>query len=286
VQRLRMDANELVERAEETRLVPRVMQRVHQAIAEGVAEGQLRAVVAEDGASSALLVRLADARAGGDGAVVGLSDAVALLGPTGTRDALWTLIVASEAAGSSDRMRRALWGHALRTGCLAAVFVEDDGQEDVALLAGMLHDLGVLLLYDVGPPTYRDVVRRAGPAMTGLQEMEAHAIGITHVDLGAFALRRWGYPEEVVAAVTSHHAASPAGVAGAVATADLVDTWLELGASLPDVIEEVGRLSWGLPARLGTGEAIAKAVVRGLERADWYLELAARDAALHVSGEV
>jgi HD-like signal output (HDOD) protein len=79
------------------------------------------------------------------------------------------------------------------------------GEGDDAFLAGLLQDIGVLvLIQDLGSP-YLKLLAEARQEPLALAEMEEAALGFSHVEVGARLLDRWGLPPSLVAAVQMPH---------------------------------------------------------------------------------
>jgi HD-like signal output (HDOD) protein len=102
-----------------------------------------------------------------------------------------------------------LWAHSQATGALArAVAEQEHAAEEVveeSALAGLLHDVGKLLLGIIRPGAYEEVLSRAGPRPPDDQEAERAAFHTTHAEVGGYFLGLWGLPEAVVEAVAGHH---------------------------------------------------------------------------------
>ena len=73
-----------------------------------------------------------------------------------------------------------------------------------AFLAGMLHDLGVLLLATQFPDDFKGMQQSIAEATNTVEE-ETKAFGTTHGRLGAYLLGSWGLPIAVTEAVAFHH---------------------------------------------------------------------------------
>ena len=71
-------------------------------------------------------------------------------------------------------------------------------------MAGLLHDLGGLVLLTNQPGDYQALLR-AAPDEASLVELEREAFGMGHDELGAHVLSLWGIPDAIVDAVASHH---------------------------------------------------------------------------------
>src|SRR5262249_53086902 len=111
----------------------------------------------------------------------------------------------------------ALWAHSHFTGelawCIANAEQANAQTVQDAALAGLLHDIGKLILAAHVPEAYRDVLARAAQEGQPLWQVERAALGATHADVGAYVLGLWGIPDPVVEAVAWHHRPSdcPAG---------------------------------------------------------------------------
>jgi putative nucleotidyltransferase with HDIG domain len=84
----------------------------------------------------------------------------------------------------------------------------DAGYPEGAFVAGLLHDVGRLLIPMALPHEYYEILRRR--EQTGLPwvQCEMDVVGFTHASLSADVLDQWKLPEEVRAAVQEHHSPS------------------------------------------------------------------------------
>jgi putative nucleotidyltransferase with HDIG domain len=109
-----------------------------------------------------------------------------------------------------------LQAHSLRTAALAkqiAAFERlSKAEMDEAFLAGMLHDVGKLVLALNCPREYDDCIAAAREKNVPVLETESRAFGITHAEAGMYLLRLWGLPDAVTEAVAFHHRPSESGV--------------------------------------------------------------------------
>jgi HD-like signal output (HDOD) protein len=105
-----------------------------------------------------------------------------------------------------------LWSHSVTTAVLARRIVElersDAHAADEAFTAGLLHDLGRLVLASSLPDRYADVLERAREAGEGMLSAERAVLGADHAELGAYLLSLWGLPGTVCDAIAYHHAPS------------------------------------------------------------------------------
>lgn len=102
-----------------------------------------------------------------------------------------------------------LWHHSLFCGELAKRIAR---QEDVpkntvddSYMAGLLHDVGKLVLATNLPGEYRQVLARMEEQEASSADVESGIFGATHAEVGAYLLGLWGLPESIVEAVLYHH---------------------------------------------------------------------------------
>ncbi|MCZ7585957.1 MAG: HDOD domain-containing protein [Deltaproteobacteria bacterium] len=78
--------------------------------------------------------------------------------------------------------------------------------ENPYFVAGLLHDIGILVLDQFMSTVYREVLDHVTTNMLVLQEAEQAVLGSAHGDVGAFLCGRWNLPDNVRKTVLGHHA--------------------------------------------------------------------------------
>jgi HD-like signal output (HDOD) protein len=76
---------------------------------------------------------------------------------------------------------------------------------DAAFTAGLLHDIGALVLLYAAPPDYVRSLERAKQLGGDSAAAEREIFGVTHAEVGAYLLGLWGIPFPIVEAVAFHH---------------------------------------------------------------------------------
>lgn len=102
-----------------------------------------------------------------------------------------------------------IWHHSEQTG-LFARWITHEGLGDAqaaeqAFAAGVLHDIGKLILADHMPQEYTAILAESRSRKTPLFEVERRVLGATHADVGAYLLTLWGLPLPLVEGVAYHH---------------------------------------------------------------------------------
>jgi putative nucleotidyltransferase with HDIG domain len=99
-----------------------------------------------------------------------------------------------------------LWRHSVAVAVSASVVADEAGQaKAVAFTAGLLHDIGKLVLASAERELYARLIQRAKDQGLVLSALERSALGTDHAELGGELMRRWNLPPDVVAAVRHHH---------------------------------------------------------------------------------
>lgn len=78
-------------------------------------------------------------------------------------------------------------------------------------IAGLLHDIGKLVMYLLYPELSSKVLELAQQPDTDFQHLEQMAFGFDHAELGAELLRQWHMPESLIESVARHHYPARAG---------------------------------------------------------------------------
>ena len=197
--------------------------RVYTELLEVLADGQAAldgaaAVVERDIALSAKVLQLANSTFfGPDRSISGVREAVDYLGPK-------TLKVLTLSAATFQELRptapvagfdiERLERHSSAVARMARHLpVEDDARDD-ASAAGLLHDVGQLVLASQDPEYLSEVISAARDARRPIFEVERERRVITHAEVGAHLLAVWGLPHDVVEAVAYHHEPRAARVGG------------------------------------------------------------------------
>jgi HD-like signal output (HDOD) protein len=96
--------------------------------------------------------------------------------------------------------------HARLTAYIAARLPVPAHLVDFAMVAGMLHDVGKLILAWKLPERFRKLMAEARQEQCPLYKVEEREYGFSHAEIGAYLLGLWGLPYALVEAVALHHA--------------------------------------------------------------------------------
>jgi HD-like signal output (HDOD) protein/tRNA A-37 threonylcarbamoyl transferase component Bud32 len=161
-------------------------------------------------------------------AVASVERAVLLLGLNTVRGLVLTLsLPAMQLPGVPDRAFRDFWQSAVSGAVIGrelAVRLKVPTAED-EMLAGLLRDIGLLLLHQSYPAGFADFARgMAERPFSGWCEYEREVFGVDHAEVSAELLARWHLPESLVQPIRHHH--RPPGLS---ATRELLERCERLG---------------------------------------------------------
>jgi len=102
-----------------------------------------------------------------------------------------------------------LWDHSLRVARMAKVLATledaDKVEKDACFMAGMVHDVGKLMLAELFETEYREVLTATQTRNVTPLEAEEGILAVSHAAVGAYLLGLWGFEEAVVFGVAGHH---------------------------------------------------------------------------------
>lgn len=168
-------------------------------------------IISNDPAMTAKILQLVNAYFGLHQHVPDPTHAVALLG----LDTIKNLVLTGQVFSQFDPELirgysvEALCHHSTIVGGLARRIAQAEGSDEElindALIAGLLHDVGKLILVTNLPNIYAKIIEMVQGQKINLIEAEHQLFGATHGEIGAYLLGLWGLPQSIVEAVAYHH---------------------------------------------------------------------------------
>ena len=161
------------------------------------------------------------------------------------------------------------WKHSLACGVAARVIAGLRGEANIEryFVAGILHDLGRLVLVLRAPDEVMTMVELARDRGVMLFETERERIGTDHARLGGALMDRWSMPEALREAVRLHHEPNKAerypDEAAVIHVADILANALQLGSSGERFVPQISAGAW---ARLGIAPQMMGFAVEDLDR--------------------
>jgi len=185
---------------------PTVYNALLEVLARGTASAQqVSQVVERDPAMTAKLLQVVNSAFFGlPRAITEVRSAVTYLGTNTVRH----LVLAVEAfecvRGADTAFVEHRRQHAMSTAQIARQ-IAPSALADQAFVAGMLHDVGSLLLASTLPKEHAAVRQLAERTGRPIQQVETEKLGASHSQVGGYLLGMWGLSLPIVEAVTYHH---------------------------------------------------------------------------------
>jgi putative nucleotidyltransferase with HDIG domain len=102
-----------------------------------------------------------------------------------------------------------VWGHSIQVGAFARAIALAETKNartaEAAFTAGLLHDIGKLILAGNLPEMYDTVQKLKVSKSITTREAEMEILGTSHAELGACLLATWGLPLPILEAIAWHH---------------------------------------------------------------------------------
>ncbi|HXC99068.1 MAG TPA: HDOD domain-containing protein [Verrucomicrobiae bacterium] len=99
-----------------------------------------------------------------------------------------------------------LWRHSVAVAVASGVLATEAGESNAAAFtAGLLHDIGKVVMVSADRDKYAEAVLNSGMFGRPVVVTEKELFGFDHAEVGARLLMRWNFPLNIVAAVLHHH---------------------------------------------------------------------------------
>jgi putative nucleotidyltransferase with HDIG domain len=164
-------------------------------------------ILSFDPALTARTLKLANSDFYGFPRKVGSVDlAVLVLGTNTIRDLVLTSSVV-QAMGRTGSGLEGLLGHAMASGIAARALAERAKYRLTgdAYAAGLLHDVGKVVLRESDPARFDQVLAQCRERGTVDLDAERKRFGSDHAEVGGWLAERWGLPADIVEAIACHH---------------------------------------------------------------------------------
>lgn len=214
----RLEAGKLIRRVEELPTLPAIITRILEVLEdEGSSARDLERVVSCDQSIAAKVLRIANsAYYGFSREITTIHRAIVILGFQTVKGlALGSSIFETffRPGGTSYFDRTAYWLHSIACSRCAMVLGRQLAQLDPeeAFLAGLIHDIGMVVMDHVMHEAYSQVLEKAIKQGGNLDQLEKGACGFDHAEVGAWLGERWKFPPSILDAIRFHGRISEGG---------------------------------------------------------------------------
>jgi putative nucleotidyltransferase with HDIG domain len=139
-----------------------------------------------------------------------ISHAIAVLGFSSTKNLVLTTSVLSTLK-LNDTIKgfnlTDFWKHSAAVGAIAKVAANETcpQKQEEAFVAGLLHDIGKLILAICAPEVFAEILNLALSKNCLFLEAEREILGVSHQEIAVKINEKWKLPEEIVAVIANHH---------------------------------------------------------------------------------
>ena len=153
--------------------------------------------------TSKLLRLVNSAFYGFPGRISTVTHALVLLG----YDALKGLIITSSIFENLTPESYPLWRHSIAVSLASRAIARELSLPDVEefAVAGLLHDIGKVILHIEVPEEYREVIKRANTAKQSIWKTESEIMGFDHANIGLWIGEEWTLPTKLTVPIGYHH---------------------------------------------------------------------------------
>ncbi|MET0858257.1 MAG: HDOD domain-containing protein [Telluria sp.] len=179
-----------------------------------------------------------------------IQQAITFLGFQTTRNLITAAAITGcfadgKCAGFNDK---AFWRHSIATAACARVLARRMRfNQDYAFTAGLLHDIGRLVLVSTHPQRYADVIAWRAAHDCELPEAERAVLGIDHVAAGVALCEHWNFSDTMKLAIAHHHSPEAPGagfLAAIIHVANAIVHALDIAREDDDLVPPVSAVAW------------------------------------------
>ena len=218
---------------------------------EDVDIDELARKIAQDQALTAKALRLANSSFYGmANQITVIQEAISILGFRTVRSLVTTAALIGAFAGTKQTNFNAtpFWRHAIAAGvCARELAPHLKLNPEHAYTAGLLHDIGRLVLVTQFEPNYEATMLHRAQNNCRLLDAEHAVLGIDHAAVGHILTQHWKFPEAIQHAVAFHHSAQVQDIAvltQVILASDVIAHALDLSADEDDAVPTIPVALW------------------------------------------
>ena len=218
---------------------------------------EFSAIIGNDPSLSARLLKVVNsAFYGMEGEIDTITHALGIIGTEQLTQLVLATSVTKQFTGISERLvsMDLFWRHSIACGVTAKIIADWIGEHNTEtyFLAGMLHDIGSLIIYKKFSAAAEKILTRCKENKEFLFDVELEILGASHAKVGGKLLKGWGLPISLCEAAFFHHRPNKAKefpmITKVVHVADSIVDEMNLGSSgeavanpvNPKILKELG----------------------------------------------
>ncbi len=211
-------------------------------------------IISQDQASATKILKAANSSIYGfRGRITTITQAITYIGFEEVKNLVLALSIIqmffkSDAPSSFNPVN--LWKHSIAVGIITRHAGNTIGVRDLEnyFIAGILHDIGKLLLYKYVPDDYAKAYNYSFTNKVSLRESELKFIGISHSVVGDLLAEKWRLPISIRDVISNLYTGRVSGklslLVSCVHVANIAATMLELGDNNDEIIPKPNKDVW------------------------------------------
>ncbi len=206
----KVDLKTITEHIEALPTLPEVIVKLMAATSDPDSSAEdVTEILVRDPALSAQILKIVNSAAFGMYERIGdLNQAIVLLGFNRIRDLALTagVIRLLKAKKSAHFDFRKLWVHSIVVAQLSSQIAKSlqTVRPELAYVAGLLHDVGKIIMYRYDPNMFLELVQLARNEHVSLAEVEKRVLDTDHCEVGAWLAEGWNFPVELIGGIRHH----------------------------------------------------------------------------------
>ena len=194
---------------------PIVFHQIQKVISDPkVSSGQIASILAEDPAMSVKVLKLTNSAFYGlSREIESVKEAVVIVGLEAIRNLVLSASVLDMFKGKTldVEFQEKFWRHSLATAFCSRIMARKLRQRgvvdpDSAFSAGLLHDIGKIILCCFLPAEYKRFdEERLKDSTAATYEVEDRTLGFNHTQIGSLLASQWKLPHKIIEAIAYHH---------------------------------------------------------------------------------
>lgn len=142
--------------------------------------------------------------------VVSITEAIVILGLNTLKSLIYT-VLAKDLLGKEVRgyalNKGDLWRHSIACAIICREIARKKrlGDAESFFVAGLLHDIGKIVLDEYLQPEYEEVVKKTSESLEPFNVIEKDLLGFDHQDVGGLLAKKWNLPDFLISAINHHH---------------------------------------------------------------------------------
>ncbi|HZH98943.1 MAG TPA: HDOD domain-containing protein, partial [Fimbriimonadaceae bacterium] len=229
-----------VSRSENLPVLPQIVSSVMKLADDPDASARsMERIIERDPAIAAKILRVANSSLYGVSQIPSIARAISVLGLNSIRSlvigvAYQQIIAGREQAKSFNKLD--FWKHSLAVATAARIIakIKLPAKAEELYLAGMMHDVGMLVLDRFCPNEFDQALQYARQERIPIYQAERRLFGFDHADVGGLLAEKWGLTPLMTGAVRYHHSVIQDGNHGETTAMVAAANYLASAAGMPN----------------------------------------------------